>query len=235
MELTATVWWAGCAIALFIGGVCGFLFGANKSRRQRRTLQRSLNDTNLELLDARKEAREMAEFLGDAERKDRLLKLTLKKLTSGNQAVNALQQNLQTVDRKHFIEMSRLNMSAVEADQKANKATEIAREAIFRLRLLESALPQLQTITTHEPKSYGQGDAVTVSVVNQQMNSAKHDHTVAEDSPTHAELPQKSVEMRPDNTVNFPPNGLPKPAQKVTSDNTAEQSLRKKETAKHAN
>lgn len=247
MEITTTILSAGCALVLVIGVIAGYLVGVRLSKSRRRQMQRSLNETNLELLDVRTENRQLSQFLGAAERKDRLLKLTLKKLKLGNLATNALHKNQQNIDRKHFIEKSRLNLAAIEANQRAKKAAAVARKASFRLRLLERALPQLQTITAHEPKSYGQGEAVTVSVVDKHGPAATRDHANQVSNRdlhrlTSMQPSNEQVRTRPDNTVSFPPStqksapkNAPLSAQKRVSNEQAEQSLNKKETAKRAN
>lgn len=202
---------AVCALVLLFGLLLGYFFGSRAAKRRRRELQQALNAQSLELLDVRSEHRQLSRFIGDAERKDRLLKLTLKKLQTSNQAVDALQALQKQTEREHFIAMSRLNMTAVESKQQAKRAAGAAREASFRLRLLERALPQLQTITTHEPKSYGQGEAVTVRVVDKHQPAARQElanpvtnrdlHRLASMEPIN-----ERVRERPDNTVTFPPH-----------------------------
>ena len=49
----------------------------------------------------------------------------------------------------------------------ARKAADIAKTATLHLRRIEEASPVTQTIEAPEPKSYGTGDPVTVSVVDQ--------------------------------------------------------------------
>ena len=97
----------------------------------------------------------------------------------------------------------------VESKQRAKRAALAARNASFRLRLLEKALPQMQTITAPEPKSYGQGEAVTVSVVDKHAPVAKREQANAL---SHRDLHRlaalkssnEQVRERPTNTVDFP-------------------------------
>ncbi len=222
----------GCALVLFVGLIAGYFIGTRLAKRRRRELQQALNTQSLELLDVRSEHRDLSRFMGAAQRKDRLLKLTLKKLQASNQAVQALQKLQQESEREHFIAMSRLNVSAVESKQQAKRAASAAQEANFRLRLLERALPDLQTITTHEPKSYGQGEAVTVRVVDKLKPAVRQDmanpvshrdlHRLASMEPVN-----EQVRERPDNTVTFTPN-TSSSDQKPTSKPTNDQSLHKK-------
>lgn len=203
-------WMIGCALTLLAGLVAGYMIGGRNASKRRRKLQQALNAQSLELLDVKTENRQLSQFIGAASRKDRLLKLALLKLKASNQAVSALQERKDDIDRKHFLEMSRLNVSAVEAKQQAKKSAAVAEDASFRLRLLERALPQLQTITAHEPKSYGQGEAVTVSVVDKKPPATKQDlakpvsnrdlHRLAAMKPVN-----EQVRERPNNTVTFPP------------------------------
>jgi len=160
-----------------------------------------------------------------------LLKLTLTKLKNCNQEIADLNNELSDVERKHFIELSRLNMTAVESDQKAKYADEIARDANFKLRLLEKALPQLQTITAPEPKSYGQGEAVTVSVVDRHNPSTQHEQANKVSNRdihrlTGLRSSNEKLRDRPDNTVTL--HASPKVDQKETTPVQADQSLDKK-------
>jgi len=237
MEETTTVWVAGCALALFIGLLAGYQIGARKAKRRRRELQQSLSALSVDLLDVRTENRELTRFLGAAERKDRLLKLALNKLKVSNGSLKTFEKREQELERQHFIERSRLNMTAIESKQQAKVAADVARKASFRLRLLERALPQLQTITAPEPKSYGQGEPVMVSVVDQQPKAAKHDQANAV---TNRDLHRLSamqpsneqVRERPDNTVSFHP--APSAKQTDVSPAQTEQNLNKKETITRA-
>ncbi len=232
MEAVFTNHWVyGCALTLLVGLFAGYLIGGRKATKRRRKLQQALNAQSLELLDVRTEHRQLSQFIGAASRKDRLLKLALIKLKAGNVAVSALQQQQTELERRHFIEMSRLNVSAVEAKQRAKRAAAVARESSFRLRLLERALPQFQTITAHEPKSYGQGEAVTVSVVDkkppaatrEQANAVSHRdlHRLASMKPVN-----EHIRERPDNTVTFQPSG-PARNKKSNKPDASEQSLHK--------
>ena len=239
MEVTTTILGAACALALLIGLIAGYLVAIRLSKSRRRSMQQSMNETSLELLDERSKNRKLSQFLGEAQRKDRLLKLALKKLKLGNQSAHSLRQNQQSIDRKHFIEKSRLTLAAVEASHKAKQATEEAREANFRLRLLERVLPQLQTITTHEAKSYGQGEAVTVSVVDKHGPAVTREHANQVSNRdlhrlTSMQSSNEQVRTPPNNTVDFPPSA-PKKVQEKADRKRIGQSLRKKETAKHAN
>jgi len=172
-------------------------------------MQLEMNSQSVELLEARAETRKLSKYLGAAKRKDRVLELALTKLKSGSASELAMRQHLEDVDRKHFIEMSRMNMHMVESKQRAKRAALAARNASFRLRLLEKALPQMQTITAPEPKSYGQGEAVTVSVVDKHAPVAKREQV---NTLSHRDLHRfaalkssnEQVRERPTNTVDFP-------------------------------
>jgi len=178
MDTHTTVWVAGCTLALLVGTCVGFLVGSRRSKAKRRELQQALNVQSVDLLELRKEYRELSRYLGAAKRKDRLLKFALGKLKTSSATVKSLQSESTNVERRHFIEKSRLQVSAAESKQRESRATARARDATYRLRLLEKALPHLQTITAPEPKSYGQGEAVTVSVVDQHAPKARRDKLI---------------------------------------------------------
>lgn len=211
MESLTTISWIGCALALLISASAGYLLGVRRAKRAKRDLQLAMNAQSLELLEARAETRKLSQYLGAAKRKDRVLELALTKLRAGTASETKMRQQLEDIDRKNFIEKSRLNMDMIESKQRAKRAAQVARDASFRLRLLEKALPNLQTISAPEPKSYGQGEAVTVSVVDKHAPVAKHEQAnKVSNRDLHRLASLKSsneqVCTRPTNTVPFPPN-----------------------------
>ncbi len=236
MEEPSTFLVAVCAFTLCIGCLVGYWIGVRRSKRLRKELQQAYNEQSLDMLEVKSQHRKLGAFLGDAERKHRLLQMTLAKLKSSNQAVAALQQLQQETERKHFIAMSRLNMAAEESKQLAKRAEERANDATYRLGLLEKALPQLQTISAPEPKSYGQGEQVTVSVVDQHPPAAKQQqanvvsnrdlHKLVSMQPSNEQLVE-----RPDNTVSFKPN-VPTTEQKSATADEAEQNLHNNDVVK---
>jgi len=230
-------------LALFVGAVAGYIVGTRTAKRAKRAMQLEMNEQSLELLEARAETRKLSQYLGAAKRKDRVLQLALTKLRAGTASESAMRQQLEDIDRKNFIEKSRLNMDMMESKQRAKQAAQVARDASFRLRLLEKALPQMQTISAPEPKSYGQGEAVTVSVVDKHAPVAKREQVnkVSNRDLHRLKSLKSSNEQtceRPGNTVQFPPNVAAadtKSDQDVTHDDLDnEQILPKNTTAKRA-
>jgi len=162
-------------LALFslVALVIGYMFGSRTSRRQKRELQRELNQTNMAMLDVKSQHTKLTKFLGQSNRKDRLLKLTLKQLTEANQRANLLQQRMTRDEKQHYIKTSRLRLFATQTSEKARRATLIANRANNQLTLLKKTHPSTQTINAPPPKSYGQAAAVPVTVVDQQTADAQ--------------------------------------------------------------
>lgn len=164
MEWIDLVWYG---VMLAAGLLIGYVVGAKRARRVKKRVQLELNVQSLELLDAKSSLNSMLNYLSQHQRKDRLLNLSLRKLQQAQSQVNVLSNSLSVKDNKHFIEQSRLKLQAAEAREVAVKAAAIARKATIHLKRLEEASPATQTIEAPEPKSYGCGDPVTVSVVDQ--------------------------------------------------------------------
>ncbi|MFK7856224.1 MAG: hypothetical protein AB8B79_19060 [Granulosicoccus sp.] len=165
----------GYAAMLVAGLLLGYALGAKRSRKIKKRVLQQLNIQSLELLDAKSSLSAQENYISQHQRKDRLLKLSLRKLKESQQAVKTLADNQRTQEKKYFIELSRLRLSAVESREVAIKATAIARKATVHLKRLEEASPITQTIEAPEPKSYGSGEAVTVSVVDQARIDAPND------------------------------------------------------------
>jgi len=237
MEAITTAGVVGCVLLTLICLFTGYQIGVRHAKRGRRALQQALNAQSVVLLDARNEHKHLTRFLADASRKDRLLKLALVKLKNSKAAITALQKSRTDTDREHFIEIARLKLSTLEAQQRTKQAVLIAKKANFRLKVLEKALPQLQTITAPEPKSYGQGEAVTVSVVDQPAPEARQEQANAVTNRdlhrlSSLEPSNEEVRERQNNTVSIHPAPT-----KNSGDNSVaqhEQSLDKKETAGQA-
>lgn len=152
----------GCACLLL-----GYAFGVRRARAIKRRALREMNAQSLELLDARSSLSSLEQYASQQERKDKLLKMTLRKLQEANASRKDMEALLVTRQKQHYSETSLLRLQAVEARETAVKATTLARKAAAHLKLLEKASPAIQTIKAPEPKSYGAGDPVTVSVVDQ--------------------------------------------------------------------
>lgn len=153
---------------VLVAATIGYLIGSRIVRKQKRALQRQLNKQSLDMLDVKSEHAKLSKFLGQSNRKDRLLKLTLKQLTEANTRADMLQQRVNHIDKQHYIKTSRLRLLATQASEKARRATTIASRATAHLKRLEKTLPATQTINAPPPKSYGQAAAVQVKVVDQQ-------------------------------------------------------------------
>jgi len=152
-------------LALSIGALIGYLIGSKRARKQRRWLQGELNQNSLQLLDIKTDLSKLEKQRDQFARKDRVLKLTMKKLAAANVLTKKFDLVFQDQERKHFMQTARLQVAAAEARQQAQRAAKVATTAAGRLKKLETLYTQ--TINAPEPKSYGHGESVKVSVVDQ--------------------------------------------------------------------
>ena len=159
--------------ALSIGLLFGYLVGNKRVRRLRRQLQKDFNQQSLQLLDVKSDLSKLAKKRDQFARKDRVLKLALKKLADATVLTNKFNLVSQTQERKHFIQTAKLQVSAAEARQQAQRAAKIATTATSQLKKLEALYTQ--TINAPVPKSYGQGESVKVSVVDQHSPKISED------------------------------------------------------------
>ena len=164
MEWINVIWYA---VVLAAGLLLGYGLGARRARRVKKRVLQQLNAQSLELLDTKSTLASMSQYVAQQKRKDQLVRLSLRKLKASQTNVKILSEQLKEQQRKHFIQLSHLKLKAVEYREAAVKATAIAKKAAIHLKRLEAASPVTQTIEAPEPKSYGCGEAVTVSVVDQ--------------------------------------------------------------------
>ncbi len=152
-----------------LGAFClllGYALGARRAKAVKRRVLRDLNAQSLELLDTKFSLNSLEHYASQQERKDRLLKLTMKKLQQAEARCRQMTDAMSQQDRKYYVDTSRLRLDVVESRETAIKATEVARRATAHLQRLEQASPVTQTIVAPEPKSDGTGDPVTVSIVD---------------------------------------------------------------------
>lgn len=161
----------GILLALLLGSV----IGSRHSRRARHALQLELNQCNLSLLDSRSEFASLSRTQAQQPRKDRLLVFVMKRLKSRERQQKQHFELLQREKNRNFAREARLKLALIEAQESGNRARSIATRAMAHLRRLEGKLPQTQTIRCPTPKSYGTGEAVTVSVVDQHNADARKD------------------------------------------------------------
>ncbi|MEE9333716.1 MAG: hypothetical protein V3U65_06460 [Granulosicoccaceae bacterium] len=160
-------------LALGIGVLIGNLVGNKRGRKQRRQLHRDLNQQGLQLLEVNTQLSKLKKNRDQFARKDRVLKLTLKKLADATILTNESDLTTQALERKHFMQTSRLQVAAAEARHQAQRAAKVATTATSRLKKLEALYTQ--TINAPEPKSYGQGESVQVSVMDQHSPEISED------------------------------------------------------------
>lgn len=114
--------------------IIGYVIGNRRNKRLRRQLQREHNEQSLALLEAKAKYERVQKAADQQERKDRLLAMALKKLKLANQRVADLTTTIQSQEKRHFMSLSRLRLDAVDANEKAVKAADIARQAMTHLR-----------------------------------------------------------------------------------------------------
>lgn len=164
MEWTDVLWY----LLVSVGGlVVGYAFGSRRARKIKKRALRQMNAQSLELLDVKASLNAQKQSASQQLRKDKVLKLALRKLKLADLQSAKLDTLLMRQNKKHYIDIAKLKLKAVKANEKAVGATAIARKATVHLKRLEQASPITQTIEAPEPKSYGSGDPVTVSVVDQ--------------------------------------------------------------------
>lgn len=160
-------------LAAIAGALLGHFIGNKRTRKQRRQLQQDLNQQSLQLLDIKADLTKLEKQRDQFARKDRVLKLTLKKLADVTALTTKLELSTQTQKRQHFMQLSQLRVAAAEARQQAQRAAKIATIATAQLKKLEAHYTQ--TINAPKPKSYGQGESVKVSVVDQHLPDVTKD------------------------------------------------------------
>lgn len=158
-------------VSAALGLGIGAFIASRLARRTRRTLERDLARRELDLLDARAIAR--ADGDGPQDRSRAVLELALRKLQLAQHRIARLDGVLNAQERRHESRLRTLAADAGRARRQARSAVRIARTAAAHLKRLEAASKVTQTITARDPKSYGAGDAHTVSVVDQQTLEAR--------------------------------------------------------------
>jgi len=155
---------AAFAAILLIALFGGHALGVRRSTRARRTLQRTLAERELELLEARADAARLGKVLTETPRRERVLRFALARLSAARAR-----------ERARFVEVSRLRLSLAESTARNRQIMRLATRATSRVRELEAVAGATGTITTRAAKSYGNGEAVTVSVVDHETPEARRD------------------------------------------------------------
>lgn len=161
---------------LIIAIAIGYFVGARHSRKQQKEMLRDYNRQSLDMLDVKSDHSKLSKLLGQSERKDRVLKLTLKQLKAAKQQAALMERKLQHAEKNHYIKASRLRLLATHSTQKAKvattraakatvkakRATEIAVKATNHVKQLEKQLPAKQTSRNKSTKPYVPAAAATV-------------------------------------------------------------------------
>lgn len=159
---------------LILGCVLGFALGSARSLRKRQQLQRELNTQTVAALEGKTRLKKFKHILVDAKRKERLVNLLMRQLRDAKSECADLTALLNSSDRRHYIELARLNMETAEAQQQAKIATSIAQKSRKQIKLLQRTVRPPQTSESTPPTSYGHGDSVPMNVVDQQAPVARH-------------------------------------------------------------
>ncbi len=155
--------------------VLGFWLGSKRANKKRRRLQRDINQKNLEALELKSSVSKTSKYLAQSARKDRLLKMSLRKSSTLEKANKKLMAQLAKQEKQHFIEQSQLKLISTQANHQAQQALSVANRASRQVQLLESMIPTTQTIQAPPAKSYGQANTVQVKVVDQHPPSIQND------------------------------------------------------------
>ena len=158
---TPAVLVALACLAVVAASLAGYLLGAHRARRERRTLRRDLATREIALLDARAEAARLGQLVAEVPRRERVLRLALRRLKDAREA-----------ERRRYVEAARLRLALAESDARRKEALLIASRATRRARVLEERARATGTITARAPKSYGNAEPVTVSVVDHESPGA---------------------------------------------------------------
>ena len=180
-EPTPAVLVALACLVVVAASLAGYLLGAHRARRERRTLRRDLATREIALLDARADAARLDRLLADAPRRERVLRLALRRLKDARDA-----------ERRRYVETARLRLALAESDARRKEALRLASRATRRARALEERAGASGTITTRAPKSCGSGEPVTVNVVDRGRPDTLLDGAARLPDPDRAVLARRS-------------------------------------------
>lgn len=141
----------------------GYVLGARRARAVKRRVLRDLNAQSQDLLETKSSLRSLKHHVSQQKRKDRLLKLTLKKLQQADAQCRQMSETLSQQNGKYHVDTSRLRLDAVKMRETAIKAVDIARRATDRLHQLEQASPAAQAIVASQPRPCATGEPVIQS------------------------------------------------------------------------
>lgn len=162
--------WTEILLCIVAAAAClavGYLIGSRRARKLKKRLMQQHNQRSLDMLAIKKNTAELQAAVDQHKPREQLLSLSLARFKEADRENNLLRQRDEERERKHYVELSTMRMQAVRAHETAKKAATIAKRATSHLRRIEKASPVTQTIEAHHPKSYGTGEPVTVSVVDQ--------------------------------------------------------------------
>lgn len=198
---------------LIIAVVIGYFVGARHSRKQQKEMLKDFNKQSLAMLDVKSNHSKLSKLLGQSERKDRVLKLTLKQLKEAKQHAALMERKLKHAEKSHYIKTSRLRLltshstqkakaatnRAVKATAKAKQATAIAVKATNYVKQLEKQLPQRQASKRTASTPYSHAAAAKVRPIERPRANHSMDSIAQVSSRNSAKLSQ----LRPSNNSGY--------------------------------
>lgn len=153
-------------LAALCGVLIGYWLAARRSRQFKRQMVNKVNTLSLDLLDAKTEISKLQKNATEKASTNNLLKVALTRLRKSNRLISLLEKQRDDNNEKHLAQLARLHDRAVASRDVAAKAVNVARRATTHLARLEKISSVTQTIEAPEPKSYGNSDPVSVSVMD---------------------------------------------------------------------
>ncbi len=153
----------------------GFWLGGKRGRTVKREALNELNTKSLEMLEFKSRVNALKEEAAEADRKERMLQMTLKQLQESKEQVRSMRQLMITQGKKQYIDESYLRMKAIKSHEKAIKATSLARKATEQLKRWEAAVPAIQAMKQTNDELIEQDAQRTADVFDNRRVNGAHD------------------------------------------------------------
>lgn len=153
----------------------GFWLGGRHGRMVKRESLNELNTKSLEMLEIKSKVNAIKEAAAEADRKERLLNLTLKQLQESKEQTKSMRQLMITQGKKQYIDESYLRLKAIKSHEKAIKATSLARKATEQLKRWEAAIPAIQAMKQTNDALSSQTTHSSVDVFDNRRVNGAHD------------------------------------------------------------
>ena len=153
----------------------GFWLGGKRGRKVKRDSLNELNTKSLEMLEFKSRMKTLKEEAAEADRKERMLQMTLKQLHESKEQVRTMRQLMITQGKKQYIDESYLRLKAIKSHENAIKATSLARKATAQLKRWESAVPAIQAMKQTNDELIERNTRSTVDVFDNRRVNGAHD------------------------------------------------------------